>query len=696
MRSRMLAAVVVFLWGTAVAYAQDQTEVDEYTLGDITVQAAGEKPSKDAVDKEVLESVRFTHVGEALTEIPGVSVVRRGASATEPVIRGLGWEKVSTQVNGLPLYGACPARMDPPLTYVRSYTAENVRVVKGLGSVTYGPAGSGGRILIDTDYERDPDAPDEFDGWIEVGGETNRNGLVGELGAKGGNSRVDVKGVVEGQDYSDYESGDGVTVPADQKSYSGALSLGLRPHEDHRWSNYVNYVREDGIDYPTLPMDMDETDFWVYTTGYRIRPENGRLEELGLHGGLQLIDHTMSNRDKPNRQMLEAETPSESDTYNGSADFTFRLSPSVSLTSGADYYLLNRDATRTRRMVASGQTFEDRLWPDVSQSDLGGFAEIQADIAEAFDLRVGARIDRVSSQAKAADAPSLMMRSVREQYVRFYGPEAADVDQDETTGSGNLVLTWHPASWVETAIGGGIASRAAGVTERYFAFAPAPGGFVVGNPTLDPEKKIELEWNLGLTHKWFEAEMSVFYNWVNDYILQQQIARLDANGDGIDDVVRGFYNVDARLYGFEIDSLVRVNDHWSFPLTVAYVRGKNTTDDTDLPEIPPLEATAAVRADYGESTPWWVQFGGRFVSKQDKIDPSFPEQETSGFSVFHLRGGVTLRRVVKLELGVENLFDKDYTEHLTRDAFFTEGDLVAGEPVPAPGLTVYGSLRWTF
>jgi iron complex outermembrane recepter protein len=443
-------------------------------------------------------------------------------------------------------------------------------------------------------------------------------------------------------------------------------------------------------------MDLDESDFWLYTTGYRIRPTNGTIEEVKMSAGVQQIDHLMSNREKPNRGMVEAQTPSDSDSYSGSAIVTFRISPAVSLKTGSDYYQVNRDAVRTRRLVMTGQVFEDHIWPDVTQTDWGGFAEVQARLWTSCDLRLGARVDQVSSRADAADASSLMMQTVRQQYVRFYGPSAADVNKDETLGSGNIVLTWQPEPWIESFVSAGIATRAAGVTERYFAFAAAPGGYLVGNPTLDPEQKFSLEWGMGLNQRWGEADLTLFHNWVTDYILQTQIDRIDVDGDGRTDLVRGFRNVDARLYGLELRLQLRVGDHWSIPLSASYVRGKNTTDDKDLAEIPPLEGSAAVRADYGDRNPWWVQVGGRFVDKQRKIDPDFPEDETSGFAVFHLRGGVLFVAGITFEIGVENLFDTDYNEHLTREAYFTQGGLIAGDEVPAPGRTLYGSVRWDF
>jgi len=104
------------------------------------------------------------HVGQSLLEIPGISAVERGAGQTEPVIRGLGWERITTTSSGVPMFGACPARMDPPVSYLRNVAVTDAIVVRALGSVTHGPGGTGGRVIVKNDYQRPADAPDGFSG----------------------------------------------------------------------------------------------------------------------------------------------------------------------------------------------------------------------------------------------------------------------------------------------------------------------------------------------------------------------------------------------------------------------------------------------------------------------------------------------------------------------------------------------------
>jgi outer membrane receptor protein involved in Fe transport len=94
--------------------------------------------------------------------------------------------------------------------------------------------------------------------------------------------------------------------------------------------------------------------------------------------------------------------------------------------------------------------------------------------------------------------------------------------------------------------------------------------------------------------------------------------------------------------------------------------------------------------------PFWLEFGGRFADEQKKIDPLFGEDPTGGFAVFHLRGGVELRRGLQLQVGIENLLDRQYHEHLTRETALPVGDLERGDEIPAPGRHAYVTFNGSF
>jgi iron complex outermembrane receptor protein len=223
------------------------------------------------------------------------------------------------------------------------------------------------------------------------------------------------------------------------------------------------------------------------------------------------------------------------------------------------------------------------------------------------------------------------------------------------------------------------------LTQRYLSFGPVPGGFGIGTPSLDPEEKWEIELRTEGRVDGHLLGASVFAARVNDYLLPTTVAMLDVNGDGRVDRVKGTVNEDAELYGAEASAVLFLGDEWTLPLSAAFVRGEVCDTGTPLPEIPPLDVRAALRWQEPKEQKMFVEFGMYFAARQDRIDPALGEDETPSFAVFHLRGGVQLTPVWRLEAGVENLFDREYHEHLTREALLPEGDLAAGDEVPAPG-----------
>lgn len=633
------------------------------------------------------------NAAEAITRIPGVSAVRRGADAAEPVIRGLGWERVTTQVGSHPMYGACPARMDPPATYLDPGSLQSIRVIKGIPSVTLGPGATGGKVILDTDYDRGPNAEPGYSGHARMMWDEGRDGFSAGLEARGGSKTVDARANVSATELDDYTSGGGVRVPAGLTEQSAALSLGWRPTDVSRLYGHAQFKHEEDVDFPSLSMDTEKSDSTILTLGYRTAIEGGPLERLEINAGYSYVDHLMNNRHKSNRKMMEAETPSKATSYSATFSTDWRLSDRGLLTLGMDAERVEREATRTRKNRMTGAVMKDPIWPDVERDLVGVFGEYNWAASEQLTLRAGARIDRAASEAN--DADQMMMigpgnaAPVRHLYARFYGPEAANTDRDDTLYSGNVLAEWKSDGPWSAYVGAGRTERYPAVTELYYALSPAPGGYQVGNPALDTEKKYEI--NAGVRHQSarVDIECSVFAARIDDYILPTHILTADINADGQTDMLRGYRNVNAELYGGEMAATIHWADRWSLPVSLAYVQGRNTSDDRDFPEIPPLSGDAALRyAALEAAYPWWLQAGAHFEARQSKVDRLFPENETPSFIVAHLRGGISIKGV-QLELGIENLFDEDYNEHLTREAALSTGSLAAGDEIPAPGRSVY-------
>jgi iron complex outermembrane receptor protein len=425
------------------------------------------------------------------------------------------------------------------------------------------------------------------------------------------------------------------------------------------------------------------------------------MEGLELHIGYSMVDHLMNNARKANRRMVAAETPSTAESWSGKMATDWHMRGDDLLTVGLDAERLAREAIRTRRIVATGAVFRDPIWPEVERDLLGAFGEWNGALGPQVRMRLGARLDYAASDAGQADARLTLApgntSTVREQYQRFYGAEAGQVDRDEWLYSGNAMIEWQPASGRHVYVGLGRTERYPALTEMYYAFAPAPGGYLVGNPALETEKKMEIDAGFIQQSERGGVSVSLFAAQVDDYILPTRLASEDINGDGQLNTVRGYRNVKARMYGGEVSGNYTWFDSLRMPVSVSMVRGRNTEEKRDLPEIPPLQLDAALRYAREQSArPWWLQVGAQFAARQNKVDPLFPENETPSFQVFHVRGGIEVARGVNLEAGIENLFDEDYHEHLTREAVLAGGGLKPGDEIPAPGRYAHVSLSVLF
>lgn len=726
-RSATVACAAVMLFGAWSVPAEDQSQSSEEKPGqianeeasdklpEITVTASRENTDERTLGKRKLQSGRPAEIAEIIRRLPGVHGVHRAASNAEPVIRGLGWERIATQVNGMPLHGACPSRMDPPVTFIRSSNTESLQIVTALPSVLLGPGGTGGRIIATTDFERDPRKDPALKAWAQLGYDSAREGRFGQMGVEGGNDRLDFRIAADGMDFTDYESPEEVEVPADQENWGASASVGFRPLEGHRFWNTFSFLKEERVDYPALPMNTEFLESLTYNTGYRMDLDGALLRQFKAEFGIADVDHLMTNRERGNRPNMAAGTPTKARTWFGKLQWTFDLRKDLDLAGGFDGHHLSRDALRTRfvrqaqnpQMV--GRTFREHIWPEVTQWNAGSYAELNYRPCENHHFRFGGRVDHFFSDARDVEDPTFtanMMAalqgnfpSVRDGYVDIYGPGAADVSDRGWIGSANVLYENTPFENFAWNVGAGVTSRSPSATERYFSFGPAPGGLQVGNPALDSERKYELAGGLRYRNSWFEGRLSAYHNWFDDYILQTRVG--DAVVMGSTQIIRGFRNIQARTYGVDGEWTFKPLDRLSVPMTFAWVRGQNDSDHRHLPEIPAMEGTVAIRWDEGKKIPWFVEFGTRLVAGQDDIDRAFPEDATAGYQLFHFTGGADFhagKHVIRLEAGIDNLFDQDYNDHLSREALNPDpsSDLREGDEIPGIGRTFWIKVRWEF
>jgi len=638
------------------------------------------------------------NLGRELMDIPGVFGQSRAADAMEPNIRGLGFDRVTTTLNGIPMFNGSPERTYSPVVLLGPVAVESVTVIKALPSVTLGPATSGGCIALGTESVPTGDqggAP--VSGYVGTTYNGARAGFTtqGLFSARAG--AWDGRVTFFRNDLGDYSAPNGKVIAARLDDFGASAAVGWHGdgHEVHAEFLHRRLQLDETV---SLPLDGRDSDAEVFTFTDRWHVAAGPLEQLEWRAGYSWTDPFITSAGRPVPTLIFAHASERAGA--GGLTSLWRTGGNGTLTAGADFAQQERRAVRT---TAAGQ---DYIWPGAIYQDAGLFAEWQDRLSPAWNLRVGARGDRVWSDARDADKLALGL-PIRQQFVIYNGPAAAQVERTDVVGSGNVLLGWTGHGGWSGFAGTGVSAQPAPVTERYRAFLNALGGdgrggnaVELGNPALRSE--VKWEWVAGGSWEggWCRLTVNLYEDVFRDFILrtpvgttQPPLARM---------VVFGYRNIAAELRGGELGATLRPGDHVTVPLTFAVAKGWNRDTGLGLAEMPPWEATAAVRYQQGfQAVQLWAQAGARIVGGKDNPAPLDNPLFThaSGFTVFHLRAGALFSRHLRLEAGVENLFDHLYTEYLTPPVSSLKpasGNLLPGERVPGPGRWVWTSLTWQF
>jgi iron complex outermembrane receptor protein len=299
-------------------------------------------------------------------------------------------------------------------------------------------------------------------------------------------------------------------------------------------------------------------------------------------------------------------------------------------------------------------------------------------------LSAGARLDAARSEADSSRANLAL-------YEAYQGTRS--LSASDTLPAAKVRLAWRRGAW-ELAGGLGHAARVPEATERYLALKRM-GTDWVGNPDLEPSRNTALDASATFTRAGFRVEAGLYRSRLADYVTVYDQARRTMAPGVVNAKARSFANVDATLTGGELG--------WSLPIVfgrvfvsgdVSYVRGSQDGDPArgiapgPLAEMPPLRGRVSARYDDGR---FFGSVEGAFAADQDRVDASLNEVPSPGWGVMNLSAGVRRGRL-RVAVGVANVFDRLYTDHLSyqRDPFRS------GVRVPEPGRSLFANASCRF
>lgn len=666
-------------------YAQ-LAHAEHVTLPALSVETLGSEPAPFVLPATPMAT---PDAGDLVKRLAGANVNSNGPITSIAQYRGLFADRVNVLIDGVRLHQAGPNRMDAPLNYLPASRLQNVSVYRGIAPVSTGIETIGGTITAES-VNLGFGSTDEFDfkGNLNAGYASNGNTRQAGITAAAVNNhhRFQVTGSLDRGNDSEFDGGD--ITPSEFERDTFGLNYGLQ-QDGNTLELDAQHHDTGNTGTPALPMDI------IYARGETYKAKFG--SELANGGKItgrisyQDVEHEMNNFDLRTTTDLTRHRNNKTDVEASGYKFTYK--------HAAWHLGIEGDVAEHNSYITNPNNamFFVNNFNDVERDRHSAFAEWEDNIAAHWKLETGLRVSNVKTNAGEVDTNMGGMPAMLKDAFN-----AADRDQSDTLVDISAVFTHSINEDLDVEFGLARKERAPSYQERYLwlplqaTSGLADGRSYIGNIELNPETAYQLE--LGLD--WHTAKAGfaprAFYHRINDYI--QGTSTTNAAANMIANNLSGapalqFNNVDAELYGIDANWYATLSPEWQLDGTISYVRGERRDTDDNLYRIAPL--TARTTLSYVQ-TEWRVGIEAVTVAEQDRVSSENNEQQTGGYALFNLSGNYQVTPQLLVSAGVNNVFDREYADHLTGINRVANVDIEQGDRILGLGRSAYinMSMNW--
>ncbi|MDM1487341.1 MULTISPECIES: TonB-dependent copper receptor [Acinetobacter] len=629
------AAVCVACYSASAFADQNMLSANTHSLAPIVATAQQGNDANGLVvranPKQPIQPIPATDGADYLQSIVGFSAVNSGAGTNGDVtFRGMFGSRIKILTDGSENLGACPSRMDSPTSYISPESFDEITVIKGPQTVQYANTGSAATVLFERKPERFGEGQN-YRGQASV--------LMGSFGrldhnveAAAGDEHKYIRLNANRSVADSYKDGNGTTVPSDWERWNADLALGWTPDEN-TWLELTGGRGDAEVVYAGRPMDGAEFD--RESLGLRVEKKNitDVIKKIEAQVNYSFNDHVMDNYSLRAKPMMEMATNVTRKTLNARMAVTHEWDK-LQFITGIDTQNNEHSIRKTDTENNIAYYALPRL-KDMKFQSYGGFGELSYQLNDQNKLVAGVRVDQVEVDA---------VQTAQQ--------------RKETLPSGFIRLeNQHPHHDAKTYVGLGYVER---MPDYWELFSPVKGnGSDNTFKSIDTEKTLQLDLGYQHEHGAFSSWASAYVGLVQDFILTKYNANNKAETR----------NVDATIAGTEVGIGYQFTDALQADVSAMYAWGENTTDNTPLPQISPLEGRLNLRYvqdKYTLGALLRVVDGQSRISEREGNIVGYDVKESSGFGVLSLNGSYNLNKSVDVSVGVDNVLDKTYTEHLNK------------------------------
>jgi len=587
-------------------------------------------------------------LAQALSDnVPAIDMSRRSAIANDILIRGQKRDNITVEVDGTKVYGACPNRMDPPVSHIVANQIDTVEVIEGPYDVTTFGTLSGGVKITTKKPSKDLKTS------INLGfGSWNYRKFGATV--SGGNDRIRLLVTASSESADQYHDGDSNTLSQqldkyiethpsvagtayqpeykDMQAYKKKSAMAkafIKTLDDQELRLSVTANRSDTVLYPNSKMDANYDDSNIYSVIYNIDNINKNYTNINIEYYHSDVDHPMG-------------TDYRMSSYGTNPVMTNWL------TTDMDGVKLKNTLEVAEYKVLIGLDASQRKWDghyekDHSAAAIGYKKSIDNAITDnrAIFAKVTKSFGAVTLEAGARyDDTSITNDSFN--------------SNDYTALSANILGTYALNKENRLFFGLGQAYRVPDARELYFVSSM---GNLVGTPDLDQVKNNEVDLGYEIDNDALKFKIKAFYSMLSDYIyIKKGVA------------VNAFSNIDATIYGGEMSASLYLNDDMTLDMGASYKRGKKDAPlagqtGTNLADMAPLRGNVALNYEYARKSVATLEV--RASDRWDQIDEENGEQVLAGWAILNAKVKHAVNKKFDLTIGMNNILNKTYAQSNT-------------------------------
>jgi iron complex outermembrane receptor protein len=596
----------------------------------VTANPGEENFSPVSVAISVLDPEKSSAPPNSLTEFvsqtPGVSENGQGGLFQTYSVRGVSRLRVMTLVSGMRIVSE--RRAGVSASFIDPLLMGSADVLRGPSSTFYGSGALGGVVQLFPAFQG---------GWTVQGGYDSRGDELHQF-VGWGSDKYSVALAHRDADNAETPAGDELNSGFQQTSGTVGTrwSAGGLGFDFTAIGSAGRDIQKSNIDFPERTTTYPEENHLLLRFG--VRSEDGWDLTAYVHPN-DLV--TEISRDDGRLDTVD------NDAFDLGASWQKRLQPSRStvVRLGVDYFgRRSVDALEVNQVLEEGELVETNR-----QSTLQGGEEDEAGLFGAVEWNLG---------------QATLLAGGRYAWQQQQNEGFDSTSDGALTGFAGLVAPVGGGVEIVANIGSGL--RFPSLSERFFT-GTTGRGFVVGNPTLDPERSL----NIDAGARWYGDKLFLsgylFRNAIDDYVERIEVAPRELT----------FVNLTSgTIEGVELEGFLQLAEAWSVSFGGHSIRGRDD-DDEPLADIPASSVFLGARWGRGK----W-SWDGRLEARQSKDDPGSGEQQIPSANLLSSSVSYEIQPGLRLALSGRNLLDEEYFNSADSD-------------VPLSPTRSFGaSLRW--